>query len=67
MAEPFKHLFYVCRLIKNTGRISDCWFYNGNLNVKLTDGLDRTQISHKSDLVSLLQLNSEEELDQLLQ
>ena len=60
LAGAYKPLLYKCQKLKSAGRIHDCWFFNGNINVvKEADG-DRHHIAHNIDILNLLDLTEDE-------
>ena len=54
LAGAYKSLLYQCQQLKSAGRISACWFFNGNINVQVEEKGTREHISHSSDILSLL-------------
>ena len=64
MCPAFRHLFWVCKQLKNAKKIYYYSFFNGNLHVSMAENGTRELVSHINDLVKITGL-SKEDIDKI--
>jgi hypothetical protein len=57
MCLPMRHLYFLCRLLKQGNHIAHYSFFNGNIRVKLEQDGERATIRHINDLSKLTGLD----------
>lgn len=60
MAPAFKSIDWKCRQLQKAKAIKDCWFFNGNYNIILSEGGEKIRILHTEDILDNLNINEED-------
>ena len=60
LAGPYKVLLYQCQQMKAAGKLNDCWFFNGNINIQLVEDGTKQHVAHTVDLLNALSITEDE-------